>query len=84
MKLEDYFKYYIQGSDHYLIPSDEFKKLCEENQKLNEKYNKVKKLLYVNTYPENIYLGFCYLFGNYDFEDLPRHIQEVLKGENNG
>ena len=30
MKIEDYFKYYIQGSDHYLIPKDEFKELFNE------------------------------------------------------
>ena len=30
MKIEDYFKYYIQGSDHYLIPKDVFKELFNE------------------------------------------------------
>ena len=30
MKLEDYFKYYIQGSDHYLIPRDVFEELFDE------------------------------------------------------
>ena len=30
MKIEDYFKYYIQGSDHYLIPKDEFIELFNE------------------------------------------------------
>ncbi len=30
MKLEDYNKYYIQGSDHYLVPKDVFKKLFGE------------------------------------------------------
>lgn len=42
MKMEDYNEYYIQGSDHYLIPKDEFKELFnemvnwkEQNQKLN-------------------------------------------------
>ena len=27
MNKEDYFKYYIQGSDHYLIPKDIFNEL---------------------------------------------------------
>lgn len=42
MKMEDYNEYYIQGSDHYLIPKDEFKELFnemvnwkEQSQKLN-------------------------------------------------
>ena len=31
MNLEDYNKYYIQGSDHYLIPKDEFIKRYGRN-----------------------------------------------------
>ena len=30
MNKEDYFKYYIQGSDHYLIPKDVFMELFNE------------------------------------------------------
>lgn len=30
MKIEDYTKYYIQGSDHYLIPKDVFMELFNE------------------------------------------------------
>ena len=59
MKIEDYFKYYIQGSDHYLIPKDVFKELFneminwkEESQKQKEvidKINEFIKELYDNT-----------------------------------
>ena len=45
MKMEDYSKYYIQGSDHYLIPKDIFDELFnemsnwrEESKELNQKY----------------------------------------------
>ena len=45
MNKEDYFKYYIQGSDHYLIPKDVFIELFdemvnwrEEAKELNQKY----------------------------------------------
>ena len=45
MNKEDYFKYYIQGSDHYLIPKDVFNELFdemgnwkEEAKELNQKY----------------------------------------------
>ena len=45
MNKEDYFKYYIQGSDHYLIPKYEFIELFnemsnwrEEVKELNKKY----------------------------------------------
>lgn len=30
MKIEDYSKYYVQGSDHYLIPKDVFNELFDE------------------------------------------------------
>lgn len=39
MKLEDYSKYYIQGSDHYLISKNDFIELVEENQELKQKLN---------------------------------------------
>jgi hypothetical protein len=49
MKLEDYSKYYIQGTDHYLIPKDVFKELFnemvnwkEENQKQKEVIDKLE------------------------------------------
>ena len=45
MNKEDYSKYYIQGSDHYLIPKDVFKELFDEmvnwrkeSKELNQKY----------------------------------------------
>ena len=45
MNKEDYSKYYIQGSDHYLIPKDVFDELFnemvnwkEESKELNQKY----------------------------------------------
>lgn len=30
MKIEDYSRYYIQGSDHYLVPKDVFIELFDE------------------------------------------------------
>ena len=45
MNKEDYSKYYIQGSDHYLIPKDVFIELFnemvnwrEETKELNQNY----------------------------------------------
>ena len=40
MNKEDYFKYYIQGSDHYLIPKDVFKELFNEMSNWKEE-NKI-------------------------------------------
>ena len=53
MKLEDYNKYYIQGSDHYLVPKDVFKELLvemlnwkAESQKQNQTIKKAIDKLY--------------------------------------
>ena len=49
---EDYDKYYIQGSGHYLIPKDEFKELFneminwkEESKQLKDNWNKLKEIV---------------------------------------
>ena len=42
MNKEDYSKYYIQGSDHYLIPKDEFKELFNEMINWKEESKKQK------------------------------------------
>lgn len=75
MKIEDYFKYYIQGSDHYLIPKDVFDELFnemenwkEESEKQKEKVNKLEILI------ENLKLGVTL---NQEQEDL---LDKVLFG----
>lgn len=45
MNKEDYSKYYIQGSDHYLIPNDEFKELFNEMINWKEESNKKKEVI---------------------------------------
>ena len=45
MKIEDYSKYYIQGSDHYLIPKDIFKELFNEMVNWKEESNKQKEVI---------------------------------------
>ena len=45
MNKEDYFKYYIQGSDHYLIPKDVFIELFEEMENWKEEVKELKKQL---------------------------------------
>ena len=45
MKIEDYNEYYIQGSDHYLIPKDEFKELFNEMVNWREESNKQKEVM---------------------------------------
>lgn len=45
MKLEDYDKYYINGSDHYLIPKDEFVELFDEMVNWREESKQLKKVI---------------------------------------
>ena len=45
MNLEDYNEYYIQGSDHYLIPKDVFDELFNEMINWKEESQRQKKLL---------------------------------------
>lgn len=45
MKIEDYFKYYIQGSDHYLIPKDVFTELFNEMINWKEESKKQKEVI---------------------------------------
>lgn len=45
MNKEDYNKYYIQGSDHYLIPKDVFKELFNEMINWKEESQKQKEVI---------------------------------------
>ena len=42
MNKEDYNKFYIQGSDHYLIPKDVFDELFDEMKNWKEENEKLK------------------------------------------
>lgn len=45
MKIENYNEYYIQGSDHYLIPKDVFKELFNEMINWKEESQKQKEVI---------------------------------------
>ena len=45
MNKEDYSKYYIQGSDHYLIPKDVFKELFNEMTNWKKESQKQKEVI---------------------------------------
>ena len=45
MKIEDYNEYYIQGSDHYLIPKDVFEELFNEMLNWKEESKKQKEVI---------------------------------------
>lgn len=44
MNKEDYFKYYIQGSDHYLLPKDIFNELFDEMVNWREEAQYLRKI----------------------------------------
>ena len=59
---KDYNEYYIQGSDHYLIPKDVFKELFneminwkEESKKQKEVINKVIEYIEKDYYSKNTF-----------------------------
>ena len=45
MKLEDYNKYYIQGSDHYLIPKYVFEELFDEMSNWRDESKQLKEVI---------------------------------------
>ena len=45
MKIEDYNEYYIQGSDRYLIPKDNFKELFNEMVNWKENAQEYKEVI---------------------------------------
>lgn len=45
MKIEYYTKYYIQNSDHYLIPKDVFIELFNEMESWKQDTNKYKEVI---------------------------------------
>ena len=45
MNLEDYSKYYIQGSDHYLIPRDIFNEIFEDYECFKNDCKKYKEVI---------------------------------------
>ena len=81
MKLEDYFKYYIQGSDHYLIPKDVFIELFEEMENWREESQKQKEVIDKTTDIINDYLKEDYsIYTENEIEvDLIVKLKNMLK-----
>ena len=59
MNKEDYSKYYIQGSDHYLIPKDVFDELFGEMENWKQNTNKYKEVI-------DIVMNLIKIYGKYD------------------
>ena len=79
MNLEDYNKYYIQGSDHYLIPKDVFKELFNEMVNWKEDRQKQKEMIDKAIEFSNKNWGtWC----SNHFEHMTK-LQNILKGDSN-
>lgn len=89
MTREDYSKYYIQGSDHYLIPKDIFDELFtemdnwkKESQKQKEVIDKVIELIgkhyfkQSDDYYDYFTEGVCLQDGDYqELEDILKEVE---------
>ena len=87
MKIEDYNKYYIQGSDHYLIPKDVFKELFnemvgwkEESQNQKEVIDKAIEYINKSLIISSILDGkktYCLNNYTFDYKELLDILKEV-------
>ena len=92
MKIEDYNEYYIQNSNHYLIPKDVFMELFNEMINWKEENKKQKEVIdntieYINKY-ESIKAYYEYIdedkYDEYNNdEDFKKELLHILQGDNN-
>ena len=73
MNKEDYFKYYIQGSDHYLIPKDVFDELFYEMESWKEDTQKYKEAIDKINHILNNQINYR------EFVDIVNAIEDVVK-----
>lgn len=79
MNKEDYSKYYIQGSDHYLIPKDEFKELFNEMSNWREESKQLKEVIDKAIKCINYSTKYRNSADIYQFVDIESEILEPLK-----
>lgn len=91
MNKKDYKEYYIQGSNHYLIPKEEFEELFEDINTWKKEYEFLKKVSSDYTYIINEAIEYLESynvdFARCEFGEAPISIRElddllkILKGE---
>ncbi len=77
MKMEDYNEYYIQGSDHYLIPKDEFEELFNEMINWKEESKKQKEMIYKVIKELSEFRRYHFIEEDTEYREL-NHILETL------
>lgn len=79
MKIEDYNEYYIQGSDHYLIPKDVFKELFNEMINWKEESQRQKEVIdNAIEYVENRIVEDDYMLRT-DTDMVQKELLDILK-----
>ena len=77
MTREDYSKYYINGSDHYLIPKDIFNELFNEMENWKKEAHQYKEV--IDKAINYIMNTDCVTWDNSSHEDLLSILKEVKK-----
>ena len=76
MGREDYLKYYIQGSDHYLTPKDIFDELFTEMENWKKEAHQYKEV--IDKAINYIMNTDCVTWDNSSHEDLLNILKEVI------
>ena len=76
MTREDYSKYYINGSDHYLIPKDIFNELFNEMENWKKEAHQYKEA--IDKAINYIMNTDCVTWDNFSHEDLLSILKEVI------
>ena len=76
MTREDYSNYYIQGSDHYLIPKDIFDELFNEMENWKKEAHQYKEV--IDKAINYIMNTDCVTWDNSSHEDLLSILKEVI------
>ena len=84
MNLEDYNEYYIQGSDHYLIPKDVFKELFDEMSNWRDESKQLKEVIEeVREYIEDWLFNAGGNGASMNYEDINELLQILDKAKEN-
>ena len=83
MNKEDYFKYYIQGSDHYLIPRDIFEELFGEMSNWRDESKQLKEVIEeVREYIEDWLFNVGGNGASMNYEDINELLQILDRAKN--